>query len=101
MAVMLYMKMPGASLETIEAVTEEMNVRNDPPPGLIIHGVVEIGGTITVVDMWESRADFDKFNETRLGPAFEKVATGQGIDLSAAPQPSQEWVDVLDIVKGA
>jgi len=38
MALVLYQKMPPeTTLEMIRAVTDEMDVRNDPPDGLIIH----------------------------------------------------------------
>src|SRR6266511_2244581 len=30
-------------------------------------------GALTVVDVWESQADFDRFLASRLGPAFDKV----------------------------
>ena len=45
MPIVLYQKMPPeATIEMIEAVTEEMDVRNLPPNGLIVHTAVNIGG---------------------------------------------------------
>jgi hypothetical protein len=101
MPVVLYQKMPAeATLEMIEAVTEEMDAHSLPPNGLIVHTVVDIRGRLTIIDVWESRDDFDKFAESRLGPAFATVSARMGVDLSQAPEPETEILDVLSIVHG-
>jgi len=99
--IVLYQKMPpDATLEMIEAVTDEMDVHNLPPNGLIVHTVVEIGGRLTIIDVWESQEDYDKFGETRLGPAFAAVAQRLGVDLSQAGEPETHIHEVLSIVHG-
>ena len=99
MPVVLYQKMPPtATLEMIEAVTEELDVHALPPNGLIVHTVVEIGGRITVIDVWESEEDWNKFSEMRLGPAFAAVAGRMGVDLSQAGEPETQLLEVLSIV---
>jgi hypothetical protein len=101
MPVVLYQKMPpDATLEMVEAVTDEMDVRSLPPNGLIVHTVVDIGGRLTIIDVWESQEDFDKFAEMRLGPAFAAVAERMGVDLSQAGEPETEILEVLSIVHG-
>jgi hypothetical protein len=101
MPVVLYQKMPpDATLEMIEAVSQEMDVHSLPPNGLIVHTVVNLGGRLTIIDVWESQDDFDKFAETRLGPAFAAVAERMGIDLSQGPEPETEILEVLSIVHG-
>jgi hypothetical protein len=101
MPVVLYQKMPpAATLEMIEAVMEEMDVHAVPPNGLIVHTVVNIGGRLTVIDVWESQEDWDKFAEMRLGPAFATVAGRMGVDLSQAGEPETEVLEVLSIVHG-
>ena len=101
MPVVLYQKMPPtATLEMIEAVSEEMDVRSLPPNGLIVHTVVNIGGRLTVIDVWESEDDWNKFSETRLGPAFAAVAGRMGVDLSQAGEPETQLLEVLSIVHG-
>jgi hypothetical protein len=99
--IVMYQKMPpDATLEMIEAVTDEMDVHGIPPSGLIVHTVVELGGRLTIIDVWESQEDFDKFSETRLGPAFATVAARMGVDLSQGPQAETEFLEVLSIVHG-
>jgi hypothetical protein len=97
----MYQKMPpDTTLEMIEAVTEEMDAHALPPNGLIVHTVVKLGGQLTIIDVWESQDDFDKFSEARLGPAFATVAARMGVDLSQGPQPETEILEVLSIVHG-
>jgi len=101
MPVVLYQKMPPeTTIEMINAVTDEMDVRNLPPNGLIVHTAVNIGGRLTIIDVWESQEDWDKFAESRLGPAFATVSQRMGIDLSQAPEPETQILEVLSIVYG-
>jgi hypothetical protein len=101
MPVVLYQKMPpDATMEMLEAVTEEMDVRSLPPNGLIVHTVVNIGGRLTIIDVWESEDDWNKFSEMRLGPAFAAVAGRMGVDLSQSGEPETQLLEVLSIVHG-
>jgi hypothetical protein len=55
------------------------------PDGMIAHSVVDKGGTLKVVDIWESAEKFGAFAEGRLGPAFAEVM-GEG----GRPEPEIE-----------
>ena len=101
MPIVMYQKMPpDATLEMIEAVTNEMDVHAVPPSGLIVHTVVEVDGQLRIIDVWESQEDFDKFSESRLGPAFAAVAERMGVDLAQAGEPETKILEVLSIVHG-
>ena len=101
MPIVLYQKMPPeTTIEMINAVTDEMDVRNLPPNGLIVHTAVNIGGRLTIIDVWESQDDWDKFAESRLGPAFATVSARMGVDLSKAGEPETQILEVLSIVHG-
>lgn len=101
MPIVMYQKMPpDATLEMIEAVTNEMDVHAVPPSGLIVHTVVKVEGQLRIIDVWESQEDFDKFSESRLGPAFAAVAERMGVDLAQAGEPETKILDVLSIVHG-
>jgi len=101
MPVVLYQKMPPeATLEMIEAVTNEMDVRSLPPNGLIVHTVVNVGGRLTIIDVWESQDDWQKFADGRLGPAFATVSQRMGVDLSQAAEPETQILEVLSVVHG-
>jgi hypothetical protein len=43
---------------------------------LIFHSAGPIDGGWGVIDFWESREDFDRFNESRLGPAIAAASGG-------------------------
>jgi len=101
MPIVMYQKMPPeATIEMIEAVTNEMDVRTLPPNGLIVHTAVDMGGRLTIIDVWESQDDFEEFSKARLGPAFAAVAERMGIDMSQAAEPETQILEVLSIVHG-
>ena len=101
MTVILQQTMPeGVTLEFLDDVTREMSADTDPPAGLIVHTHFEENGTIRVVDVWDSQEAFDSFQESRLMPAMQKVASGQGMDMSQAPQPQTSILAVHGLVKG-
>jgi hypothetical protein len=75
-------------------------VHNDPPSGMIVHTVVEIGGRLTIIDVWETAAALTEFEEKRLGPAFDAVAQRMGIDTSQLPEAEHHVLETLDLVLG-
>ncbi|SRR6476646_10387900 len=90
-------KIPRADLE---AVSESMGVRDNPPDGLILHLLTDVPEGVHVTDVWESAAQFQKFLDEQLMPGMQKVMAERGIsvDESALPQPSFE--EAYDIVRG-
>ena len=103
MPVVIYQKMPPeTTVEMIEAVTNEMDVRTLPPDGLIVHTAVDMGdGRLTIIDVWESQDDYEKFGSDRLGPAFAAVSQRMGVDLAQAGEPETQILETLDIIHGA
>lgn len=100
MAVLMRQTVPeGVTTQMLDAVSEEMDVRSDPPAGLVVHVHYEEGGRVHVVDVWESTDAYEKFARERLGPAMEKVAQRHG-----APAPTHgdkpEILEVGDVVRG-
>jgi hypothetical protein len=57
----------------------DMDVRENPPTGLIAHVLTDIPGGIRAVDIWESEADFQTFAKERLMPSAQKVSQERGI----------------------
>ena len=83
----------------IEAVSAQMDVRGNPPAGLLIHVATEEEGGVHIVDVWNSQADYDAFAESRLNPAIASVAAAQGMEVPAdGPQPT--FADAFDLVVG-
>lgn len=75
MAVGLRIKFQGGGAEEYEAIHSHMEVDENPPEGLIFHSAGPIDGGWGVIDFWESREDFDRFAESRLGPAVQELGS--------------------------
>jgi hypothetical protein len=59
-------------LRLYEAMDDE--VGRTAPPGCIVHTASEVDGKVRVVNVWESQQHIDEFFQSKLGPAFEKLA---------------------------
>lgn len=76
MAVCLVMNFAGIDAKKYDALLEHMRKSGSGPedaPGFISHVVGFMGDNCHVVDLWESQADFERFVEERLRPAFDKL----------------------------
>jgi len=63
----------GRGAVEYDQVNEEANVAPDPPRGLIFHSAGDVDGVFTIIDVWESTDDLERFRDERLLPAIEKV----------------------------
>ena len=70
MAIGLRIKIPGGSEAMYDRLHGQMGIDSDPPEGLILHSAGPIDEGWGVIDFWESRGHFDRFQESRLGPAL-------------------------------
>ena len=82
MAVALRLDFTKLGIEDYDAVCKALNFPGDWPDGLKSHGSTEADGRLRVLDIWESRQQFDRFVESRL-----QNALGQALgDRAEAPQ---------------
>ncbi|HEX7059313.1 MAG TPA: hypothetical protein VF176_05620 [Solirubrobacterales bacterium] len=95
MAIGLWINFAEGTQEQYEAINSHMGVEENPPDGLIFHAAGPIGGGWDVIDFWESREHFDRFQQERLGPAIEALG-------DQAPQgpPNIKEFPVANIIKG-
>jgi hypothetical protein len=101
MPILFTQVMPVAvPIEMLDAVTEEMGVDKAPPDGLIVHTHFEKDGRAHIVDVWESAEAQQRFADTRLNNAMEKVAANRGFDLTQGGQPEIEITTVHRMVRG-
>ena len=99
MATLMTQTLPeGVPVEMLDAVSKEMNVDTDPPPGLVVHVHYFDQGRARVVDVWESQDDYRRFAESRLMPAMQKVAAQNGMQLEQPPAP--EFTELHAVVRG-
>jgi hypothetical protein len=83
-AVGVLIAMPGGTQELYESVNDAMGIGEDETvDGLILHSAGPMEGGWYIYDIWESREQFARFSQDRVGPAVEQV-TGQA--MSGEPQ---------------
>jgi hypothetical protein len=63
MAVGIRIKLAGVTQAQFDEVNEHIDPKSDPPKGLLFHSSGPIDGGWGVIDFWESRADFDAFQD--------------------------------------
>jgi hypothetical protein len=91
--------MPGATRELVDEVTAELQIELDRPRGLIVHTAAETAEGVRIVDVWETEADFHRFEDGRLRPALAAVASRRMIDLTALPAPRQTIYESFETVR--
>ena len=76
MAVAIEMKFAGGTLAQYDEVMKLMGLDDPaapPPDGAIFHWVAETDEGLRVVDVWETREQFDKFAAEQIGPYTQQV----------------------------
>ena len=99
MAVLIENVFPvGVTNELLDAVTDEMGVDAELPPGGIIHVHFEKGDRSHGVDVWDSVEAYEQFVQSTLVPAMGEVATARGLDPSKVGEPEVTITEVHRIV---
>ena len=88
MAVAVQIDCEGATLEQYDEVCQKMGLtpKGPGPAGAISHFATMTDSGLRVVDVWESREQFDRFAQEQIGP-FSQAA---GI----TAQPAMQFFDV-------
>ena len=99
MAVGMLLAGEAVTADTYRRLTEEMfgnfPMREDQSPeGLILHTAGEFDGGFYVYDVWESKDHFERFVQSKLGPALEGLAAGDG------ERPAPQFFGIDQMVKG-
>lgn len=81
------------TVEMYEAVNQNLSERGaDAPSGLKFHAAGRgDDGRIRIIEVWESRSDFDRFNEENLTPAISEVS---GAPADQMPDADHTWFPV-------
>jgi hypothetical protein len=95
MAVGLWISFAGGTQEQYDAVNTEMGIEQNPPEGLIFHSAGPTDNGWNVIDFWESREAFDRFQQDRLGPAIGALG-----DKAPPGPPSIKEFPVYNTLKG-
>ena len=73
MAIGLRLRFEGGTQEQYEAVHGQIDADANPPEGLIFHAAGPTDEGWGIIDFWESRGHFDRFQQDRLGPAIAEL----------------------------
>jgi hypothetical protein len=58
------------------------------PPGLILHTASVHGGTMRIIDVWESKEAYERFERETLMPAMERIGVPAP---EGGPPPRDEY----------
>jgi hypothetical protein len=90
----------GRDTRNYDAITRRMDVRADPPEGLIAHaaGATPEGG-FRISDVWETREAYEAFHAGRLTPAIDEVMAGLPAERRArATPPAVTVYELHDVI---
>jgi hypothetical protein len=75
MAIAVEMNFSGATTDQYDQVIEKMGLTpgGATPPGAISHWVAKTDDGMRVVDVWESREVFDRYNQEKIGPYSQEA----------------------------
>jgi hypothetical protein len=68
------------------------------PKGLLIQLVAKRGeGGLRHFNVWESKEDWERYNEDRVEPAVARVLAGIGVT-DPPPRPAVEELNLIDVI---
>jgi hypothetical protein len=76
MAVAIEMDFKGATLEQYDEVLKLMGLDDPsapPPNGALFHWAAKTDDGLKVVDVWETREQFDRFAQEQIGPYSQQA----------------------------
>jgi len=84
MAVGIVMDFNGATLEQYDQVIEKMHLTpgGQGPPGALFHWCTATDSGIRVVDVWQTREQYDAFARDQIGPITAEVGLPGPPDVS-------------------
>jgi hypothetical protein len=97
MSYAFYYEVPGTE-ELYQRVKAELG--NDRPAGLLVQLVVKSDGGLRHINVWETRRDWQRYRDERIGPAVGKVLAAAGI-AGRRPEPVEQPLEVVDVLTGA
>jgi hypothetical protein len=91
-----YYDVPGTE-ELYRRVKAEIG--EEAPKGLLVQLVVRQDGGLRHFNVWESRQDWDRYRQERVGPAVGRVLAAAGV-APRPPEPVEQRLEVVDVLTG-
>ncbi len=92
--------MPYAFIQDVpvnEAIYRQIRERlgTHDPKGLLAHVAMKSEGGLRYVDVWDTKADWERFRDERVDPTVSEVLAGFGIPVDHS-QVRFEEIEVID-----
>lgn len=87
-----YMDVP-ITMEIYQRIRAEFG--EETPQGLIVHVVFQCEQGLRYLEVWESKEDWDRFEEERLHPAVDRIFQRAGRERPA--EPDRQFINVTDV----
>ena len=87
MAICMIMEFDGFRPENYDAVSQEIGWPENWPKGLSFHVAGETADGMRLVEIWDSRENYDLWMDETIQPAIQKVAGAPGHEAAAAAPP--------------
>jgi hypothetical protein len=75
-------------------------IGDEQPKGLVAHVVIRGDHGLRHIGVWNSQADWQRFNDERVRPAVHAVLTAAGF-AKMPPDPPIQELDLIDVWLGA
>ena len=85
MAVRIRIRLAGVTAEQFDPLDAAIDVRGNRPPGFIFSASGPTAEGWEVIDLWESRAHFDRFVEERVQPVMATFGVQAQPDIAEFP----------------
>lgn len=92
MNVLIEQELPGATADVVLEIGARAGIETEPPRGLVVHAVCVTPNGMRIIDIWRSEADWQQFQQTRLGPASAAVLAEHGI---TGPPPPPHAISTI------
>lgn len=73
MAIGLIIDWPGGTRQQYDALMAELQFEGVLPPGELLHAAGPVADGWRIIDIWETREDFDSLLEQKLGAALQTI----------------------------
>ena len=89
MAILMRAEVPGMGQDLYDRMTEQVGETLRRAPGFVSHVGFPSAGGWTVIEVWETQQDWDRFLQGTILPAAQQVRT---------PEPRIETIEVHNVV---
>jgi len=97
MAVTLFMRIPGLSLDRYDRMMVGLMLDANPPAGALIHIATEAVGGVNVCEVWQTRQAAESFVEQRLRGALKLQKVRDPLSYRIEPLHNL-WAADLDMI---